>query len=303
MLYKSALAASMVLWVSQALAKEIPASLQAFYNQVRNGGTCSGPDALATDFFNTEQSGGHTAYCTKYLPLGKGLYLKGPGSDLANMDIDCDGEQSGGDGRCKSSTDTQGQTTFSTNLHKFEIGDLNANIHPYVVLGNEGNYSPTFDPRSVGVQPLSVVAVVCRDQLVYGIWGDTNGDDGEHPMVGEASIALATACFGQEIAGNSGYDGSDVLYLAFTGTEAVPGAKAKWKAKTYEEFETSITKLGDRLVADLFGDTSEESSDTSEHHNGDNDGKHQKSTACSRLPNLALLMWIVPIVVWFSFVI
>jgi hypothetical protein len=33
---------------------------------------------------------------------------------------------------------------------------------------------------------------------VYGIWGDTNGDDGDEAMVGEASISLATACFGSK---------------------------------------------------------------------------------------------------------
>ena len=38
-------------------------------------------------------------------------------------------------------------------------------MHPYVVLGNEGA-DPSFDPQSAGVQPLSVVAVVCNGQLV-----------------------------------------------------------------------------------------------------------------------------------------
>lgn len=70
-------------------------------------------------------------------------------------------------------------------------------------------------------------------------------------MVGEASLALATACFGRRgINGNSGHEATDVLYLAFVGRDAVPGARgAKWAADSFAEFEESITALGDRLVA------------------------------------------------------
>jgi chitosanase len=83
------------------------------------------------------------------------------------MDIDCDGDQSyRGDGRCGSSQDTQSETTFKDEVRKFGISDLNANIHPYVVFGNEGNYTPTFDPQAYGIKPLSVMAVVCGNKLV-----------------------------------------------------------------------------------------------------------------------------------------
>ena len=51
--------------------------------------------------------------------------------------------------------------------------------------------------------------------------------------------------------GNNGHAGSDVLYLAFTGEEAVPGRAADWKAGSYDEFEASIEGLGDRLVQRL----------------------------------------------------
>lgn len=84
------------------------------------------------------------------------------------MDIDCDGEQKGGDGRCKSSGDTQSQTAFKGQIPGNAIKDLNANIHPYVVFGNEGHYNPTFDPKAHGIKPLSVMAVVCGDKLVCG---------------------------------------------------------------------------------------------------------------------------------------
>ena len=104
------------------------------------------------------------SYCQKDV-AGQAIFLKGP-STFANMDIDCDGIQKGGDGRCGSSTDTQSQTAFEGQIPGNVIKDLNANIHPYVVFGNYGDYSPTFDPEAHGIKPLSVMAVVCGDKLV-----------------------------------------------------------------------------------------------------------------------------------------
>lgn len=73
-------------------------------------------------------------------------------------------------------------------------------------------------------------------------------------MIGEASISLATACFGKGVNGNAGYDGNDVLYIAFPGSDAVPGAKgAKWNAQNYNDFENSITALGDKLIQRIGG--------------------------------------------------
>jgi hypothetical protein len=196
------------------------------------------------------------------------IYIHGDGSDLANMDIDCDGLQSPRpDDRCGSSDDTQSETSFkdlvaeylgggssgsddndnkkrslsrlnvkrnlalrerSHHHHKSKshstktqtdsdpdptstqspdsdstqspnptatqspdpstatesapgseptqappnpgtpVSDLNANYIPYVVFGNDGSASgfTTFDPTQYGIQPLSVMAVVCNDQLV-----------------------------------------------------------------------------------------------------------------------------------------
>ena len=86
---------------------------------------------------------------------------------------------------------------------------------------------------------------------LYGVWGDTNGDDGP-PIVGEASIALATECFGTGITGNNGHDKNDVLYIGFPGsvTDTV-NKKADWGAKTFKAFEASIAALGDRLIRKL----------------------------------------------------
>ena len=96
------------------------------------------------------------------------LHGKSNGGEFVNMDIDCDGDQSGGDGRCGSSDDTQSMTSFMDQVSEYGISDLNANIHPYVVFGNVGSADGyvTFDPESVGIKPLSLMAVVCGDKLV-----------------------------------------------------------------------------------------------------------------------------------------
>lgn len=91
---------------------------------------------------------------------------------LADMDVDCDGAQPAtNDGRCASSVDTQGATAFQPTVAGYGIrgvNDLDPFVHPFVVFGNEGSKPGwrTFDPRSVGVRKLSVVAVVCGNQLV-----------------------------------------------------------------------------------------------------------------------------------------
>ena len=84
----------------------------------------------------------------------------------------------------------------------------------------------------------------------YGIWGDTNGG----VLTGEASISLAQMCFSEmEISGNKGYTKHDVLYVAFMGKGAVPGAGgANWKANNSKTFEKSLEGLGNKLVAKII---------------------------------------------------
>ncbi|OLN85471.1 Endo-chitosanase [Colletotrichum chlorophyti] len=232
-------------------ARDIPNNVQDFYNHIRDQKKCK--DVLASGFHSADNDSGDFDYCGDYLDKYNIIYLQGKHGQLVNMDVDCDGAQGEADGRCASSTDTQAETTFRDELNNYRTGqrDLNASVHPYVVFGNQGNKPgwPTFNPQDHGVEPLSVMAVVCNNKLVYGVWGDTNGDDGAESMVGEASISLATACYGNGITGNSGHDNNDVLYIAFTGKDAVPGASgANWAASTYDEFETSIADLGNKLV-------------------------------------------------------
>ncbi|KAK5169345.1 uncharacterized protein LTR77_005320 [Saxophila tyrrhenica] len=140
-----------------------------------------------------------------------------------------------------------------------KVSDLNANYIPYVVFGNYGSTKgyTNFDPQEYGLQPLSVMAVVCGDHLVYGVWGDTNGDDGP-PVVGEASISLATACFGDGITGNNGHDETDVLFIAFPGSEdGTVNRDAEWGATDFYTFEASIEWLGDDLVSTLCNEEEE----------------------------------------------
>ena len=106
------------------------------------------------------------------------IYLHGTGSsnsNFANMDVDCDGDQSDpGDGRCGNSGDTQSETAFKSQVQQYSkqagdaVSDLNANFVPYVVFGNQGSKAgyTTFHPQTHGIKPLSVMAVVCGDQLV-----------------------------------------------------------------------------------------------------------------------------------------
>jgi hypothetical protein len=98
------------------------------------------------------------------------MYLQGKNGNLVNMDIDCDGALGTGDGSCDSSEDTQGQTTFQETVAGYNKGvkDLNAYIHSFVVLGNEGSKSGyvQFNPEQYGIQPLSIVAVVCGNKMV-----------------------------------------------------------------------------------------------------------------------------------------
>ncbi|KAL8725037.1 MAG: hypothetical protein Q9166_007612 [cf. Caloplaca sp. 2 TL-2023] len=237
-------------------ALSVPTNVRNFYNRVKSS-TCTGTEKLKGGFYDQEDGSAQWSYCRKtFSDSGKhAIYLHGSSSKLANMDIDCDGDLSNPvDGRCGSSTDTQEQTRWKAEVQTAsnnKIEDLNANIHPYVVFGNErDDGGATFDPRSVGIKPLSVMAVVCGDKMFYGVWGDTNGDDGP-PLVGEASLSLATACFGTSMNGNNGHDEPDVLYIAFPGDDAVPGSSANWGASNFQQFEDSITTLGNRLIARL----------------------------------------------------
>lgn len=81
-------------------------------------------------------------------------------SSLADMDVDCDGANSSR-GKCANDRTGQSITAFQDEVSTFGIRDLDANLHSYVILGTK-----KFDPRDVGVESLSIVAVVCNNRLV-----------------------------------------------------------------------------------------------------------------------------------------
>ncbi|KAI9723011.1 MAG: hypothetical protein M1812_001460 [Candelaria pacifica] len=225
-----------------ALASSIPANLQAFYDNHKTG-KCS--KALAKGFTDGKGASGF-GYCNDVAGTIY-LYGNGAGGKYADMDIDCDGANNKA-GKCKNDPSGQGVTAFKDTVKNYGIKDLDANIHPYVVFGNE-EASPSFNPQNSGMKPLSVMAIVCDGKLLYGIWGDTNGGT----STGEASIALADLCFPNEgLNADSGHDPHDVLYIGFTDSSAAPGKSgAKWTASNTAEFEASIKSLGDKLVATL----------------------------------------------------
>ncbi|RDL39916.1 Endo-chitosanase [Venustampulla echinocandica] len=235
-------------------AFDVPSNVKTFYDGVKAAGSCK--NALQTGFYAHNDGPNTFSYCGDHLDDYKVVYIQGTGGALADMDIDCDGLQGGpgDDGRCGSSGDTQSQTSFKDKIAGYGVSgvkDLNAFVHPYVVFGNVGSKAgfTNYDPRANGIEPLSLMAVVCGGKMFYGIWGDENGDDGPKAVIGEASISMATLCFGNSVNGNSGHDETDVLYIAFTGPDAVPGAKgAKWNAASAEEFQSSIKTFGDKLV-------------------------------------------------------
>ncbi|KAM4063972.1 fungal chitosanase of glycosyl hydrolase group 75 domain-containing protein [Hirsutella rhossiliensis] len=250
---RNSVALALTLLGAVVSARDVPGNIQSFLDNIRAQKQCK--NVLAGGFHSSNGDSGDFEYCGDHLKDFNVIYLQGRNGQLVNLDIDCDGVQRGpaDDGRCGSSSDTQSQSSFRDELQGYGAGqkDLNAHVHPYVVFGNNGERPGwrKFDPTKYGVEPLSVMAVVCDNKLVYGIWGDTNGDDAEEAMVGEASISLATACFGKGVNGNAGHDENDVLYIAFPGKDAVPGAKgAKWNAKSYQEFDGSISRLGDQLI-------------------------------------------------------
>ncbi|KAJ5300326.1 uncharacterized protein N7443_005328 [Penicillium atrosanguineum] len=222
-------------------AYQLPAQLENIYQTHKTDG-CQ--NVLGRGF-SAGSTGKDVSYCGD-INGAIFLHTSSNSGGYADMDVDCDGADNGA-GVCSNDPSGQGQTAFKDEVSKYGISDLNANIHPYVTFGNEGS-RPSFNPKDYGVQPLSVMAVICNGNLHYGVWGDTNGGT----STGESSISLAKFCFpNADITGDNGYGQRDILYIAFKGKGAVPGSGADWSAQSSEAFEDSIHALGDRLVGSL----------------------------------------------------
>ncbi|KAJ7314335.1 fungal chitosanase of glycosyl hydrolase group 75-domain-containing protein [Mycena albidolilacea] len=114
---------------------------------------------------------------------------------FADMDVDCDGVAG-----CSDDPSGQSSTSF---------GHLDAAQVPYFVLPADfvAAHADLIQPNAVG-------AIVCGGQMVYGIFGDTNGATPE--VIGEGSLLLAQTCFPEEgLNANNGHTPLDVLYIVF----------------------------------------------------------------------------------------
>lgn len=117
------------------------------------GGFAPGVDSSDSSF----------AYCADISANTIYLHSDANGGQYADMDVDCDGANLGA-GDCANDPTGQSQTAFQWIVaDKYGIDDLDANVHSYVVFGND---DPAFDPQQHGMEPLSVMAVVCGGQLV-----------------------------------------------------------------------------------------------------------------------------------------
>ncbi|KAJ2983003.1 hypothetical protein NQ176_g1009 [Zarea fungicola] len=242
------------LFANPILARDVPANIRSLYNSIRAIGQCS--NALKCGFYSVEPVSRDFCYCGDHLPSDGIVYLQGTGGSLVNMDINCNGGPRDGDGSCDKSTDNQPLTYFREISESYNNGsDLNAYVHPFVTFGNYGTKRsyPTFDPRSVGIEPYSIMAVVCGDKLVYGFWGDADTDVGPG-LVGEAADSIGRYCYGNAVDYYHAHDDNDVLYIAFTGHDAVLGPDdAKWDAESFDEFQRSIQAQGDRFISRIGG--------------------------------------------------
>ncbi|KAF2758845.1 endo-chitosanase [Pseudovirgaria hyperparasitica] len=240
---------TLTLTTTTTLAIRLPANVKAFYDTHKSG-PCKPSNRMSANFkvgLGDSSYGGSSPSVT-YCHDTTANVITSKSGGYADMDIDCDGQHST-EGRCSNDGSQQSETAFKDTVAQYGIADLDAHVHPYVVFGNSGAEGMEFSPQSHGVEPLSVVAVVCGGKLIYGIWGDVNGG----VVTGEASLSMAQLCFGDDsVSGDNGHGERDVLYIAFPGKEARLGKHdAKWNASTKEEFEASLVAKGNKLVSRL----------------------------------------------------
>ncbi|MDI1430107.1 glycoside hydrolase family 75 protein [Polyangium sorediatum] len=124
----------------------------------------------------------------------------------ADMDIDCDGGQGAA---CKADPYYQSETAAVDARGK----PLDASTLPFVVVPKS---SHGFDYRAQGLKMGSVVAVLYKGNVEYGILGDV----GPTGILGEASYAMAEK-LGIPSSPISGGVDSGVTYVVFTGDGSV----------------------------------------------------------------------------------
>ncbi|WP_235618181.1 glycoside hydrolase family 75 protein [Streptomyces sp. CB02400] len=142
----------------------------------------------------------------------------------ADMDIDCDGRPGL---RCNARTDPY--FSSSTAFAQSDGRPLSSEETPYVVVPAP---SAVWNHRSHGVRGGSVVAVVYRDRVRYGVVGDTGPAD----IIGEASYAMAES-LGIDPDPHSGGTPSGVTYIVFKDSRVTP----------IEDHQAAVT-AGERLA-------------------------------------------------------
>ncbi|MFI1249709.1 glycoside hydrolase family 75 protein [Streptomyces anulatus] len=127
----------------------------------------------------------------------------------ADMDIDCDGRRTRA---CNRKTDPYflPETAFQSSRGE----PLDSAVLPHVVVPGPGK---VWDHRKSGLTGGSVVAVVYRDRVRYGVIGDT----GPTGIIGEASYAMAKA-LGIDPDPSTGGAESGVTYIAFKNSRISP---------------------------------------------------------------------------------
>ncbi|MFH9298296.1 glycoside hydrolase family 75 protein [Streptomyces sp. NPDC017520] len=127
----------------------------------------------------------------------------------ADMDIDCDGRKTKA---CNRKTDPHflPETAFQSSRGE----PLDSAALPHVVVPGP---SKVWDYRKSGLTGGSVVAVVYRDRVRYGVIGDT----GPTGIIGEASYAMAKT-LGIDPDPSTGGVGSGVAYIAFKNSRVSP---------------------------------------------------------------------------------
>ncbi|MFC8694111.1 glycoside hydrolase family 75 protein [Streptomyces parvus] len=157
-------------------------------------------------------------------PISKGKYRTDSGSAKAtvpvcgtrdavfwkaDMDIDCDGRKTRA---CNRKTDPYflPETAFQSSRGE----PLDSAALPHVVVPGPGK---VWDYRKSGLTGGSVVAVVYRDLVRYGVIGDT----GPTGIIGEASYAMAKA-LGIDPDPSTGGAESGVTYIAFKDSRISP---------------------------------------------------------------------------------
>lgn len=147
----------------------------------------------------------------------------------ASMNVDCDGKTTA---TCNPQTDPAYQP--QTSITDSHGAPLDAATLPYVVIPLP---SSIFDAPDAGIQLGSVVAVLYRGQLNFGVYGD----EGPPNIIGEASVAMA-ASLGVDPNPATGGVESGVTYIAFPGSAAV---------LPVPEDHAAAVQLGTRLATQL----------------------------------------------------